>query len=85
MISKAIEIAGPQPTLLDSRATVYLAMGQPQKAIVDLQQAVHDEPRADRQFHLALAHLRSGDTKAAADAMEQARKLGLKPEKLNSL
>jgi tetratricopeptide (TPR) repeat protein len=85
LIGKAIEMAGPQPTLLDSRATVYLAMNQPQKAIADLQQAVHDEPRADRLFHLALANYRAGDQRAATDAMRQARKLGLKPEQLSSL
>jgi tetratricopeptide (TPR) repeat protein len=85
LIGKAIEIAGPQPTLLDSRATVYLAMGKPQQAIVDLLQAVHDEPRADREYHLALANWRAGDSKAASDALDQAKKMGLKPEQLNSL
>ena len=29
LVEKAIEITGPLPALLDSRATVYLALGKP--------------------------------------------------------
>ena len=40
LMERGVELAGPLPALLDSRATVYLALGKPQQAVSDLQQAV---------------------------------------------
>ena len=85
LVEKAIEIAGPLPALLDSRATVYLALGKPQQALSDLQQVVGEDPRPNRQFHLALAYFRAGQEKAAAQALTEGRKLGLTPDKLHPL
>ena len=82
LVEKAIEIAGPLPALLDSRASVYLALGQPQRALSDLQQVVGEDPRPNRQFHLALAYFRRArkgrrasprrGTKAGLDARQVA-------------
>jgi tetratricopeptide (TPR) repeat protein len=75
LIETAIAVAGPLPALLDTRASAYLAAGQPEKALADLAEAIKDEPRPNREFHLALA----------AEALGAARKLGLKVDDLNSL
>jgi tetratricopeptide (TPR) repeat protein len=85
LVERAIELAGPAPALLDSRASVYLALGKPQEALADLEQVVSEEPRPNRQFHRALACFQLGQSQAAAQALDEARKLGLKPEDLNSL
>ena len=85
LVEKAVEIAGPLPALLDSRATVYLALGKPQEALSDLQQVVGEDLRPKRQFHLALAYFRAGQEKAAAQALTEGRNLGLKADKLHPL
>ncbi len=85
LIDRAITLAGPLPTLLDSRATVYLALGKPQEALVDFDSAVREEPRANRQFHRALAYWRLGQKQAATAALGAAQNLGLKVENLNVL
>ena len=85
LIEKAIAAAGPLPALLDTRATVYLALGKPQEALADLAQAISAEPRPNRQFHRALACFQLGRFQAAKQALVEARKLGFDPEKLNPL
>jgi tetratricopeptide (TPR) repeat protein len=85
LIEKAIAVAGPLPALLDTRASAYLAAGQPEKALADLAEAIKDEPRPNREFHLALARSQLGQLPEAADALGAARKLGLKLDDLNSL
>ena len=85
LIDRGVELAGPLPALLDSRASVYLALGKPQEALSDLQQVVGEDPRPNRQFHLALAYFQAGQEKAAAQALAEGRKLGLAPDKLHPL
>ncbi|MGA2620541.1 MAG: tetratricopeptide repeat protein [Thermoguttaceae bacterium] len=85
LIQRAIEVAGPLPALLDTRASVFLALGQPEKAVADLEEVLRDEPKPDRQFHLALAYWRLKQDNAAAEAFAAAQKLGLKPEQLDPL
>jgi tetratricopeptide (TPR) repeat protein len=85
LVATAIASAGPVPALLDSRATVYLALGKPTEALADLEKAIAVEPKPNRQFHLALAYLQLGQTQAAAKAMDDASKAGFKPEELNPL
>ena len=85
LVNAAIAAAGPLPTLLDSRAAVLLALGKPQDALTDLELAIGGEVRPNRQFHLALAYFKLGQTPAATQSLDKARQLGLKPEDLNSL
>jgi tetratricopeptide (TPR) repeat protein len=85
LIEKAIAVAGPLPALLDTRASAYVAAGQPEKALADLAEAINDEPRPNREFHLALARSQLGQLPEAADALGAARKHGLKVDDLNSL
>jgi tetratricopeptide (TPR) repeat protein len=55
LIDRAIEIRGPRPTYLDTRALVALALGKTEQAVKDLQQVVAEDPSASSYFHLARA------------------------------
>jgi cellulose synthase operon protein C len=85
LIEKAIRIAGPLPSLLDTRASVFLSLDQPQPALTDLDEAIRDQPLPSRLFHRALVFSRLGQATAAEHSLNQARSLGFKPEQLNSL
>ncbi len=89
-VQRAVEALGPIPELLDTRAVVYLALGQPDQAIADLNEAVNRpgiEPRLKAlvQFHLARAYQQKGDAESARTTLEQAQKTGLKAETLAPL
>jgi tetratricopeptide (TPR) repeat protein len=83
LIDKAIATSGPVAELLDTRSTVYLALGRGDRAVADLEAATQDAPTATRYFHLARAHRMSNDLKAAARAFHQAKALKLRPEQLH--
>ena len=85
LVEKAIALAGPLPTLLDSRASIFLAQGKPREALTDLEQAISVESRPNRQFHRAIAYFKLGETQAATQALGEARKLGLKSADLSPL
>src|SRR5262249_19084329 len=82
-INLAIDVAGPQPQLLDTRAVVYLAMDRSEPAITDLEQALADSPSAFRYFHLARAHRLAQHPEAAAQAFRKATEAGLELELLH--
>jgi tetratricopeptide (TPR) repeat protein len=83
LIDRAIETAGPAAELLDTRSTVYLALGRGDRAVADLEAATQDAPTATRFYHLARAHKLCNDPKAAARAFRQAKALKLRPEQLH--
>jgi tetratricopeptide (TPR) repeat protein len=83
LINLAIDVAGPQPQLLDTRAVVYLAMDRSEPAITDLEQALADSPSAFRYFHLARAHRLAQRPEAAAQAFRKATEAGLELELLH--
>jgi tetratricopeptide (TPR) repeat protein/uncharacterized protein HemY len=85
LVARAIELAGPVGSMLDSRATVYLALEQPRNALDDLEKAIKDEATPVRCFHQAQAYQQSGQRQQAAEAMKTAQKLGLKPSMLEPL
>ena len=85
LVQEAIEIAGPVSNLLDSRATVYLALGQPRQALGDLEEAIAETSSPIWHFHRAQAYDQLGQTSAATEALKQAQKLGLEPEQLHPL
>jgi tetratricopeptide (TPR) repeat protein len=60
LINQAIERAGPEPELLDTRAVIYLTTGQSDRALADLDEAIAASPTASKYFHRAQAHLRAG-------------------------
>lgn len=85
-ITKAIELEGETPELLDTRALVYLARNQQDEAIQDLENALVVQPRnAEMQFHLAQAYQKSGRAGEATEAFERATTLGLTVDKLHPL
>jgi tetratricopeptide (TPR) repeat protein len=82
LIRTAIDVAGPISTLLDSRATIYLAHNEPDKAIDDLQDAIADKATPVRYFHLAQAYHQRKRLDDAAEAWTEAHNLGLSAEQL---
>jgi len=85
LIERAIEITGPIAPMLDSRATVHMALGRSDKALDDMKMALQENTTAVRQFHQALAFHNSGQQPAAVEALKKANDLGLKPEMLDRL
>jgi tetratricopeptide (TPR) repeat protein len=84
LIESALEILGPRPELLDTRAMVHLAMNDAAKAIADLEKAVTlDTPTASRYFHLARAYHMANNPEAAIKAFRKAKELGLERSKLH--
>ncbi len=83
LIEKAIKIAGPLGPLLDTRACVYVAQGEAQKALDDLSQALADARTAERLFHQAEAYELAGRKELAAKAMKEALAKGLDEKKLS--
>jgi tetratricopeptide (TPR) repeat protein len=84
LINRAIEVAGPRGELLDTRASVYIALNQPDKAVKDLEAALVDGPTPTRYFHLAQAQRLANNSKQAVEALRKATSAGLtKAEQLH--
>jgi tetratricopeptide (TPR) repeat protein len=87
-INRAIEVGGPLPHLLDTRALVNLTLGQSGPAIADLEQALTESPNSPngfRYFHLARAYRLSGNTEAAGQAFRKAAEYGLELDQLHPI
>jgi len=85
LIEQVIKVKGPLAEFLDTRATVWLAMKQPAKALADLKAAVEETPSASKYLRLALAHIALGNRPAARDAMQDAVDRGLSLDRLHPL
>jgi tetratricopeptide (TPR) repeat protein len=85
LIQRAMGIEGELPDLQDTRAMVYLALGRPEDAIQDLDQAIAVSPSAEKYFHLARACRAAGQKTEAADHFRKARELGLVANMLHPL
>ncbi|NLE38846.1 MAG: tetratricopeptide repeat protein, partial [Pirellulaceae bacterium] len=85
LIDRAIELAGENDELLESRAVVQLALKRPEKALEDLQKALGTKPTAMRFFHQAEAFRDIGQRKAAVDAFKKAGRLGLREDYLTGV
>jgi tetratricopeptide (TPR) repeat protein len=83
LIQRAIDQFGPRPDLLDTRALVYLALEQPDKARADLKASIADTPAANRYLHLARVCQMTDDAAGTAAALREARALGLKRAQLH--
>ncbi|MBN2473983.1 MAG: tetratricopeptide repeat protein [Pirellulales bacterium] len=84
-IERAIELAGPVAPMLDSRATVHMAMGNPDKALADLEAAILENGTPGRYFHQAQAYEQANQRPNAIEAMKKANDLGLTVEMLHPL
>ena len=85
LIEEAVDRTGPSANLLDSRAMVYIALGKPQQALADLEEAIADGLSPSLLFHQALALRQLGQNGAARKALAEAQKLGLEGERLHPL
>lgn len=77
LIERAIKIEGETPSLVDTRAVAYMALGRAKDAVRDLENAVVDRPVADVYFHLAQAYRMAGKLDDAGRALKKAKELGL--------
>jgi hypothetical protein len=85
MIDRAIAVAGPHPSLLDSRAVIHLQKGEHWLAVEDLNQALTQRRSPTDYFHLAQAHFQAKNRPAATDALKKAMELGLQVQQLHAL
>jgi tetratricopeptide (TPR) repeat protein len=82
-IERAIEIAGPLTSLLDTRGIVHLAMGNVEQAIQDLDEVALDQPTAVSFFHLAQAQHAAKKDKEATASLRRALELKLNEKDLH--
>jgi len=71
-VNRAIDLKGPTPDFLDTRGIVYLARGENQNAIKDLEKAVAGDPSPAKYFHLAEAYLKANKVAEAKKNWEAA-------------
>jgi tetratricopeptide (TPR) repeat protein len=75
-INTAVELLGPRIELLDTRAMIYLSLGEYEKAIADLEEATIFEVNSGiYYFHLALAYQAADNRPAAQNALEIAKEM----------
>lgn len=85
LVGKAIALAGPRTSLLDSRALVELAAGKPDAAQTDLEVAINGGGAATHLFHLARVRMLNGQVENARASMKKALDLGLTEGHFNKL
>jgi tetratricopeptide (TPR) repeat protein len=85
LINQAVQIAGPMGAMLDSRAVVYLAMGDAEKSLADLADALADSETPVRLFHQAQAYQLAGQSEDARGSLEKATQAGLEAKMLHPL
>jgi len=78
LIERAIDAAGPQPGLLDTKGWILLLDGKPEEAarlLEEASSAQNSDPRF--RFHLALAYQRQGQLEKARGAFQMLRRAEL--------
>jgi tetratricopeptide (TPR) repeat protein len=87
LVNRAIEIISANPTPLDTRAVIFLRLGQIDRALQDLGRALELRPKSGAiiHFHLARAHLMAKSWAKSRAALQQAEELGLKLETVDPL
>ena len=82
-INRAIDLKnGPLLDFLDTRGIVYLAAGETQLAITDLEKAVAGNPSPPKYFHLAEAYLKANKV---AEAKKNWRAANIKAANIKQL
>jgi len=76
LVERAIQCAGPLSALLDTRATVYMVLGDTERALADLEAAIAEAPTPVRYFHRAQLAYRLGQEDISRQALEKAHALG---------
>jgi tetratricopeptide (TPR) repeat protein len=83
LVNDALAIRGPMAEVLDSRAIVYIARQEPEKALEDMALAIRDDGTAEQYFHQAWAYSLAGKKSEAAAAFAVARNKRLDSKKLD--
>lgn len=76
LLDRAIRVLGPDPELLDTRSLVRLSLGQPIRALEDIQAAAL-EPTPLRSLHLAVIEAANDRLPEARAALDEAKAKGL--------
>jgi predicted Zn-dependent protease len=86
-INQAIQLGGPGPKgdFFDTQGVIYLAAGDKQRAIKDLENAVAIDRTPAKLFHLAWAYLEANDKEKAKRIFVEAKTKGLSPTTLHRL
>ena len=82
---QAVDIMGPLGPVLDTRACVYLAMHEPDKALKDIEESLNDKEMPVRLFHQAEIFLQRGEDNSARTSMFKALQTGLTKDMLQPL
>jgi tetratricopeptide (TPR) repeat protein len=86
LVNRCMDLVGPSPALLDTRALIYLRKGgHTAQALKDLEDAIALSPVPEYYFRLAEVRWQAGNKSAAAAALKRAIATGLKPERLHAL
>ncbi|MDO4558140.1 MAG: hypothetical protein Q4C47_04160, partial [Planctomycetia bacterium] len=85
LIDRAIQYYGGQLQLRDTRATIWIAMNQPEKALKDLESQPTETLSVVNMFHRAVALLMLGRQDEAQTTFIDAKIQGLTPEMLRTL
>lgn len=85
LVAEAAQILGPNSDILDTRAVVFMSRNQFKEAIDDLELSVTDSPTPSKYYHLAIAYLRAGNSRAAVEAWQKAVGMGLSRDSLNRM
>src|SRR5262249_17473717 len=84
-IDTCITAVGPGGEVLDTRAVVRLKQGKIEDAEKDVQEALRQGKTPYRLFHLAQIHRAAGEAKKANQVLDEALRLGLRPEIMHPL
>ncbi|QJW93352.1 tetratricopeptide repeat protein [Frigoriglobus tundricola] len=87
-ISEVIDIRGPYPAYLDTRAVAYLCSSRPAEAVKDLEMALVQYERPAYRYHLAWAidlNPAEGKRIFAVDELKRAKAIGLTAADLHPL
>ena len=86
LIDRAIDLQGRISTLVDTRAVACIRDGQIDRAVKDLKRAQEVDPKKrSLAVHLAWAYHAQGKIDEARQALQEAEKLGWKPENSDAL
>jgi tetratricopeptide (TPR) repeat protein len=86
LADRAIELAGEQAALLDTKGMILVYGGKSKQAVPFLETAAFSRGADPRfHFHLAVAHVRNGDLDKARDSLQEANRGDLKNKFLTEM
>jgi tetratricopeptide (TPR) repeat protein len=85
LANKAIDLVGPSPELLDTRGVIYLMLGQGDRGLKDLEEAIAQSPSPNCAFHLARALAAANKLRDVSQIREEASKRGFDVNQLHPL